>query len=73
MHAMHLAIDILTIYSVYIQSYLVAIVSYKYAQNPVKLFTNCKAIDSRTAPALYSYVLQSYNIAMRIYITIIYV
>ena len=47
-------------------SYLVAIVSYEYAQNPVKLFTNCKAVDSRTAPALYSYVLQSYNIAIRI-------
>ena len=33
-------------------SYLVAIVSYKYAQNPGKIFANRKAIDSRTAPAV---------------------
>ena len=42
-------------------SYLVAIVSYKYAQNPAKVFANRKAIDSRTAPALYSSILQSYS------------
>ena len=50
--------DILTIYGVYMHSYLVAIVSYKYASPIVKLFN----IDSRTAPALYSYNIQSYNV-----------
>ena len=45
-------------------SYLVAIASYEYAQNPAKVFPNRKAIYSRTAPALHSYILQSYNIAI---------
>ena len=49
-----------------IATYLVAIVSNKYVQNPAKVFANRKAIDSRTALGLYSYILQNYNVAIRI-------